>query len=118
LLRLAYCLLPPEVSGMFCSLSLRIWRLFSHQQMRSVYGMVRLAYRLVMDCIPWAPWIGIFCYCWSLPYRNCGILSSCGHLFDNYCLCIMRLLDCGSRSCHSSGSSPLTVVSISPIVFW
>jgi hypothetical protein len=32
LLQLAYFLLPPKVSGMFCSLSLRVWTLFFHQQ--------------------------------------------------------------------------------------
>jgi hypothetical protein len=56
-----------------------------------------------MDCIPWAPWTRIFCCCWSLPYCNSGILSSYGHLLDNYYLYILRLLDCGSRSCHSCG---------------
>jgi hypothetical protein len=103
LLWLAYFMLPPEVSKTFYSLSLRVWTLFSHQQMRSVYGMVHLAYRLVMDCIPWIPWTGTFWYCWSLLCRSCGILSSCGHLLDNYCLCMPRLLGYGSRSCHSCG---------------
>jgi hypothetical protein len=103
LLRLAYFLLPPEVFGMFCSLSLRVWTLFSHQRTRSVYGTIRLAYRMVIDCIPWDLWTRIFCCCWSLLYRNYGILSSCSHLLDNYFLYIPRLLDCGSRSCHSCG---------------
>jgi hypothetical protein len=117
LLQLAYFLLPPEVSGTFCSLSLRVWTPFSHQRMRSVYGMVRLAYRLVMDCIPWAPWTRIFCCCWSLPYHNCGILNSCGHLLNNYCLYILRLLDCGSHSCHSFGIFSFDCCIYFPIIF-
>jgi hypothetical protein len=99
LLWLTYFLLPPEVSGIFGNLSLRVLTLFSHQQMQSVYVMVRLAYRLVMDYNPWTPSIGIFCCCRSLPYHSCGILSFYGHLLDNYCLCILWLLGCGSRSC-------------------
>jgi hypothetical protein len=103
LLRLAYFLPLPEVSGMFCSLSLHAWTLFFHRRTQSVYGMVCLAYRLVMDCIPWVLWTGTFNCCWSLLCHSCGILSSCVRLLDNYCLCILWLLDYESRSCHSCG---------------
>jgi hypothetical protein len=44
----------------------------------------------------WTPSIGIFCCCRSLPYHSYGILSSYGHLLDNYCLCILWLISCGS----------------------
>jgi hypothetical protein len=39
------------------------YTLFFHRRTRNVYGMVHLAYRLVMDCIPWVPWTGTFCCC-------------------------------------------------------
>jgi hypothetical protein len=103
LLRLACFLLPPEVSGMFYSLSLHVWTLFFHRRTQNVYGMVRLAYHLVMDCIPWVPWTGTFCCCRNLLCHSCGIRSSCGRLLDNYYLCNPRLLDYENRSYHSCG---------------
>jgi hypothetical protein len=105
LLRLVCLLLPPRVSRMFCSLSLRVWTLFFHRRTRSVYGTVRLAYHLVMGCILEVPLTVTFCYSHSLLFRSCGIPSFYGHLLDNYCLCIPRLLGCGSHSCRNCGIS-------------
>jgi hypothetical protein len=105
LLWLVCLLLPPRVSRMFCSLSLRVWTLFFHRRRRSVYGMVHLAYHLVMGCILEVPLTETFCCSHRLLFHSCGILSFCSHLLDNYCLCIPWLLDCGSRSCRNCGIS-------------
>jgi hypothetical protein len=102
LLRLI-CLVPlPVVSKTSCSLSLRAWILVSHQQTRSVYDMVSLAYLQVMGCSLWILLSETF---YSLPFRSCDILSFYGRSLDSYYLCTLRLLGCEVHSCRNCGIS-------------
>jgi hypothetical protein len=101
LLRLVCLLLPPGVSRMLCNHLLRVWILFFHRRTRSVYGMVRLAYHMVKGCILKVLLAGTFCCSRSLLFHSCGIPGFCDHFLDNYCLCIPRLLGCGSRGCRN-----------------
>jgi hypothetical protein len=63
--------------------------------------MVRLAYLLVMGCTLWVLLSEIFCCFRSLLFRSYDALSFDGRSLDSYCLCTLRLLGCGSRSCHN-----------------
>jgi hypothetical protein len=59
-----------------------------------------------------------FCCSRSLLFHSCSILSFCGHLLDNCCLCISRgYLAVGAIIVVIVGSSPLATVSVSSVVF-
>jgi hypothetical protein len=103
LLRLVCLLLPPGVSRMLCNHLLRVWILFFHRRTRSVYGMVRLTYHLVMGCTSGVLLPETFCCSHSLFFHNCGIPNFCDLFPDNCCLCILRLFGCESRSYRNCG---------------
>jgi hypothetical protein len=102
LLRLACLVLLPVVSRMLCNLSSRVWILISHQQTRSVYDIVHLAYLLAMGCTLWILLSKTFC---SLLFRSYDIPSFYGRYIGSYCPCTLRLLGCESHSCRNCGIS-------------
>jgi hypothetical protein len=102
LLWLSCLVMLPVISRTLCNLSLHVWILVSHQQMRSVYDMVHLAYPLAMGCTPWILLAEIFC---NLLFLSYDILSFCGRYLGSYCPCTLRLLGCESHSCHNCGIS-------------
>jgi hypothetical protein len=105
LLQLAYSVLPPRVSRTSCNLLLRVSILVSHQRTQSVYDMVRLAYPLVLGCTLWVLLSNFFCCSRSLLFHSYGIPSFYGRSLGSYCLCTLRLLGCGNRSCHNCENS-------------
>jgi hypothetical protein len=80
--------------------------------------MVRLTYPLVMGYTLWVLLSEIFCCSRSLLFHSYGISSFCGRFLDNYCLCTLRLLGCGSHSCRNCGISSFGHRTVSSIVLW
>jgi hypothetical protein len=108
------CLVPLlVVSRMLCNLSLRAWILSFHRRTLNVYDRARLACLLATGCTLWILLSGTFC---SPLFHSFDILSFCGHSLDSCCPYIPRLLGCGSHSCRSWGSSPLSSISVSSII--
>jgi hypothetical protein len=100
LLRLACLVLLLIASRTLCNLSLQCWILISRQQMRSVYGMARLTYLLVMGCTLWILLSEFFC---SLLSHSCDISNFCGRSLGSCCPCTLQLLGCESRSYRNCG---------------